>query len=148
MVEYLILLELSRKNRQGYQYNHYYSRDYDYESSNNYDDSINHSSETSNNNEVTNHKSHLKVKKTYINTANYCFNCYTQIPKGSEYCPYCGSINIRTTKNATPSTNYKSHLKVKKTSNKCLDYCYNCYTYIPKGKEYCPNCGSINIQRK
>ena len=135
MVEYLILLELSRKNRQGYQYNHYYSRDYDYESSNNYDDSINHSSETSNNNEVTNHKSHLKVKKTSNKCLDYC-------------CPYCGSINIRTTKNATPSTNYKSHLKVKKTSNKCLDYCYNCYTYIPKGKEYCPNCGSINIQRK
>lgn len=45
-------------------------------------------------NEVINHKITLNVKNSNKNN-DYCENCYTDIPQGSEYCPYCGSINIK-----------------------------------------------------
>ena len=99
--------------------------------------------EMSKSNSNNNQRNYNHVKNESV---NYCFNCYTNIPANSEYCPYCGSINIKTTKPAQKQRKYP--LKVKKISNEGLDYCNNCYTYIPKGREYCPHCGSISIQRK
>lgn len=86
----------------------------------------------------------IKSKENF----DYCKNCNTYIPNDCEYCPYCESTNIKRRIPKPDTNNYKSRLKVKETSNKGLDYCNNCYTYIPKGNSYCPHCGSTYIERK
>lgn len=37
----------------------------------------------------------IKPKKSVKKIGNWCDNCFTHIPENSEYCPYCGSINIK-----------------------------------------------------
>ena len=77
-----------------------------------------------------------------------CENDSKYIPNDSENYPHCESTNIKRKESKSETNNYKSHLKVKETSNDGLNYCKNCCTYISKDNEYCPHCGSTYIEKR
>jgi hypothetical protein len=75
----------------------------------------------------------------------YCRSCRTELPKGSEFCLYCGARLERPSEREeailSSTTDYVSKWnKFEKTEEEDWRYCPRCGEVLSQGANYCPNC--------
>ena len=57
-------------------------------------------------------------------TATRCQDCNAHIPRGKDFCPLCGTLQVPILKRR----------------------CQDCNAHIPEGKDFCPLCGTLQVQ--